>query len=142
VDVGFVKLTSYSSCRNSVFKMNIPFCCHLWCSSSVIFRNYPSQCTTISFCQYWLSALFLFADVVFPWLVHADITSETVAPDTPNNVAVWSQMLQLTEHQQSVLFKSRKCLPFSDSFTWTLLTTITNALARTLRSVNNRKNNN
>jgi hypothetical protein len=32
--------------------------------------------------------LFLFADVVFPWFVYADITSETVAIDTPNNVAV------------------------------------------------------
>jgi hypothetical protein len=33
--------------------------------------------------------VFLFADVVFPWFVYADITLETVALDTPNNVAVF-----------------------------------------------------
>jgi hypothetical protein len=33
--------------------------------------------------------LFCFADVVFPWFVYADITLETVALDTPNNVAVF-----------------------------------------------------
>jgi hypothetical protein len=48
VDVGSVKLTSDSFCGN----MNIQFCCNLWCSSSVIFRNTPPQCRTISFCQY------------------------------------------------------------------------------------------
>jgi hypothetical protein len=48
-DVGFVKL-----CGNRAFKMNIQFCCHLCCSTCAIFRNSP-QCTTISFCQCWLS---------------------------------------------------------------------------------------
>jgi hypothetical protein len=39
VDVGSVNLTSDSSCRNRVFKMNIQFCRHLCCSSSVIFET-------------------------------------------------------------------------------------------------------
>jgi hypothetical protein len=33
--------------------------------------------------------LFLFADVVSPWFVRADITLQTVALDTPDNVAVF-----------------------------------------------------
>jgi hypothetical protein len=37
VDVGFVKVTSDSFCGNRVFKMNIQFCCHVYCSNSVIF---------------------------------------------------------------------------------------------------------
>jgi hypothetical protein len=49
VIVGFVKLMSDSFCGSRVFKMNIQFCCR----SSVIFRNIPSQCTMISFCQCW-----------------------------------------------------------------------------------------
>jgi putative cell wall-binding protein len=38
-----------------------------------------------------LSSLALFADVVFvfPWFVYAHITLETIALDTPNNVAVF-----------------------------------------------------
>jgi hypothetical protein len=55
VNVGFVKLASDSFCGNMVLKMNIRFCCHLCCSSSLIFRNNPSHCTRISFCQCWLS---------------------------------------------------------------------------------------
>jgi hypothetical protein len=42
--------------------------------------------------------LFLFADVVFPWVIYANVTLETVVVDTPNNVAVLSQMLQLNAH--------------------------------------------
>jgi hypothetical protein len=63
--------------------------------------------------------LFLFADIVFPWFVYVDITLETVALGTPNNVAVFSQMLQLNAHQRSVLYQNWTCLPFSGSFTWT-----------------------
>jgi hypothetical protein len=33
--------------------------------------------------------LFLFADVVFPWFVYADITLKTVALDATDNVAVF-----------------------------------------------------
>ena len=35
---------------------NIEFCCHLCCSSSVIFRYNPLQCTAIPFTLFWLSA--------------------------------------------------------------------------------------
>jgi hypothetical protein len=62
VDVGFVKLTSDSFCGNSDLKMNIQFFCHLCCSRFVIFRNNPSLCTTISFCQCWFSST-----VPLPW---------------------------------------------------------------------------
>jgi hypothetical protein len=86
VDVGFVKLTSVSFCRNRVFKKNIVLLsCHLCCSSSVIFRNSPSQCTRSLSVKVEFHPLFLFADV-FPWFVYADIFLETVALDTPNNV--------------------------------------------------------
>jgi hypothetical protein len=37
MDVGFVKLTLHSFCVYRVFRMNIQFCCHLCCSSSVNF---------------------------------------------------------------------------------------------------------
>jgi hypothetical protein len=53
--------------------------------------------------------------------VYADITVETVALDAPNNVTVLSQMLQLNTHQRSVLFQNRTSLPFSDSFTRTII---------------------
>jgi hypothetical protein len=33
--------------------------------------------------------LFLFAEVVLPWFVYADITLETFTLNTPNNVAVF-----------------------------------------------------
>jgi hypothetical protein len=55
VDVGFVKLTSDRFCGNRVFKMNIQFCCHMRCSSSVIFLNNPSQCMMFSFCHWRFS---------------------------------------------------------------------------------------
>jgi hypothetical protein len=64
--------------------------------------------------------LFLFADVVFPWFVYADITLETVALDAPNDEAVLSQMLQLNAQQRSVLFQNRTSLSFSDCFTRTV----------------------
>jgi hypothetical protein len=55
VDAGFVNLTSDIYCRNRVFTLNIQFrspvnCAAVLCSSSVIFLNKPSKCTTISFC--------------------------------------------------------------------------------------------
>jgi hypothetical protein len=33
MDVGFVKILSDCFCGHRLFKMNIEFCCHLWCSS-------------------------------------------------------------------------------------------------------------
>jgi hypothetical protein len=54
VDVEFLKLTLDSLCENRVLEMNeYQFFCHLCCSSCVIVRNNPSQCTMISFCQRW-----------------------------------------------------------------------------------------
>jgi hypothetical protein len=91
VDVGF--LTSDSFCGNRVFKMNtylVLLSCYL-CYSGVIFREKEillnvrrSLSVNVDLCP-----LFLFADVVFPWFVYADITSETVPLNTPNNVAVF-----------------------------------------------------
>jgi hypothetical protein len=112
VDGGFVKLTSDSFCGSTVLKINIQFFCHLCCSKSVIFRINLSQWMMISFCQCWFSPTY----VVFPWFVCADMTLETVAPDTPINVAVLSQMLQLNAHQRSGLFQNRTSCPFSDFF--------------------------
>jgi hypothetical protein len=39
VDIGFVKLSSDCLYGNKVFKLNIEFCCHFFCSSSVVFRH-------------------------------------------------------------------------------------------------------
>jgi hypothetical protein len=64
--------------------------------------------------------LFFFADVVFLWFVYADITLETVSLDTPNNVAVLSQMLQLNANQRCLLFENRTTLPFYNIFTQTV----------------------
>jgi hypothetical protein len=49
----------------------------------VIFWSNPSQCMTISFCHYWFSLMLSSHDSCI------DIASETVALDTPNNVAVF-----------------------------------------------------
>jgi hypothetical protein len=68
--------------------MNIHFCCHLCCSRSVIFRNNPSHCMTISSVNADFCPLFLFADVVFPRFMYANITLEIITLDTLNNVAV------------------------------------------------------
>jgi len=40
----------------TAFHMNIEFCCHLCCRSSVVFRHNPFQCTAISSTLFWLSA--------------------------------------------------------------------------------------
>ena len=45
MDVGCVKLLLDCFCGNRVFKMNTEFNCHLCCSSSMIFRHNPLQCT-------------------------------------------------------------------------------------------------
>jgi hypothetical protein len=68
----------------TLFKMNIQFCCHLFCNSSVIFLNSHSFSVDTDFCP-----LFLFAHVVFSWFVYAYITLETVILDIHNNVTVF-----------------------------------------------------
>jgi hypothetical protein len=52
--------------------------------------------------------------------VYADITSETVALDTPNNVVGLSQMLHLNSQQRSALFQNRTGLSFADTFARTV----------------------
>jgi hypothetical protein len=91
IDAGFAKLTSDSFGENSVFKMNSKSCCPLTCDAAVLWFL-----ETILLNVRWslygnvdFRPLFLFADVVFPWLVCADITLETVALVTPNIVAVF-----------------------------------------------------
>jgi len=42
MDVGFMKLSSNSFWGNTVFEMNIEFCCHLCCSSSMILTQSSS----------------------------------------------------------------------------------------------------
>jgi hypothetical protein len=88
-DAGFMKLTPNSFCAKGVFRMNNQFCCPLCCISSVIFRNNPQRTTISFFVNVGFCPLYLFADIVFPWFVYADITLETVTLDTPNNVAVY-----------------------------------------------------
>jgi hypothetical protein len=83
VDIGFVKLTSDSFCGSGVFKMSIQFCCPVTCAAAVV----------IFFKQFLVYDVFVivdfrplfFADVV----LYANISLETVALDTPNNVAVF-----------------------------------------------------
>jgi hypothetical protein len=70
-----------------VCKMNNKFCCYPRCSSSMIIRHNPLQCTAIPF-TYGFCPLFLSADAIFPWFVYAIITLETAALDSPNKVTV------------------------------------------------------
>ena len=44
------------------------------------------------------------------------ITLGTAVLDTPNEVAVWLQTLQLNAHRQSVLFENLTVLPFGSTF--------------------------
>jgi hypothetical protein len=83
--------------------------------------------------------LLLFAGVVFPWFVYADITVETVALGTPNNVAAFVTNAP-AKRTPTVCppLKSDKSPILSRRLS---LNTITNALAQTLRSVNKRNKN-
>jgi hypothetical protein len=49
--------------------------------------------------------LFLFADFAFPWFVYADITLETVALDTPNNVQMLRLNADLSKSVKSPIFR-------------------------------------
>jgi hypothetical protein len=89
--------------------------CHL-CCSTVIFRNSPSQCTTISFCQCWFSPTIPLRWCCLP-MIH-------VCRHNLRNCCArqfLSQMLQLNAHKRSVLFQNRTSLPFSDSFIRTVI---------------------
>jgi hypothetical protein len=74
--------------------------------------------------------------------VYADITLESVALDTPNNVAVVITDAPAKRAQtRCPLSKSDKCYIFRFFYAYNLLGAITNALTRTLQSVNKGKNN-
>jgi hypothetical protein len=80
-----VKLTSDSFCGNGDFSSTVTYIAVvLWFLETILLSVRRSLSVIFYFCQ-----LFLFADVVFPWFVYADITLETVALDTPNNVAIF-----------------------------------------------------
>jgi hypothetical protein len=119
VYVEFVKLTWNRFFENSVLKMNIQFCCPVTCAVVLLWfleKLLPNVRRSLS-ASVDFRPLFLFADVVFPWLVYAvNITSETVALDTPNNVAVF----QLNAHQRSVLFENRTSPSISNYFKWSV----------------------
>ena len=115
--MGFVKLSSECFCGNRIYKMNIEFCCHLCCNSSMIFRdNRPPSLALI----FVFRPLFLVADDVFPWFVYAVMTLETSALDTPNKWPFWLQMLQLNLHQQYARFENMTWLRFCDTSIRTL----------------------
>jgi hypothetical protein len=69
--------------------LHIQFCWHLCWSSSAIFRKILFTVRRFISVSVDFRSLFLFADVVFPWFVYADITLESGALDTPNNAAVF-----------------------------------------------------
>jgi hypothetical protein len=85
--------------------------------------------------------LFLFTNVVFPWFIYADITLETVALDTHNNVSVVITDAS-TKHTLTIcpLSKSDKS-PIFQFFHADCHNTITNALTRALQRINKRKKN-
>ena len=72
----------------TVFKMNIKFCCHLCCSTSMIYRHNPLQRTRSLSLSFGFQPLFLLADDVLPCFMYVIITLETAALGTPNKVAV------------------------------------------------------
>jgi hypothetical protein len=78
MEVRFMKLMLDSFCENRVFMMNIQFYSHLWFFKTILLNvRYQCQC--------W----FLPTVTVFPWFMYINITLETVALDSPNNVAVF-----------------------------------------------------
>jgi hypothetical protein len=121
VDVWFMKLTSVSFYGNSVFKTNIQFCGHLCCSSSVTFRNSPSQCTTISLCQCLFSPIVPLPWYCLPMIRVSDIILETVLSI---HLIMWHfchRCSTKTRTNDLSTFKIGQISPFSDSFTRTII---------------------
>jgi len=117
VDVGFL-----SSCRTAFVEIGSL----RWVSSSAV--TFAAEIlylvgTTLCNVQRSLSLsssfrpLFFSADGVLPLSMCVVITLGTAALVTPNEVAVWLQMLQLKALQQSVLFENLNSLPFGSTFT-------------------------
>ena len=111
---------------------------HLCCSTSMIYKHNPLQCTALIF---GFLPLFLLADDVFPWFVHATLTLETAALDTTNQVTVSLRIHQQNVHQQSVLFETLTFFHLAVLSYKLLLNTICNALKLALHSTNIQKNN-
>jgi hypothetical protein len=85
--------------------------------------------------------LFHSADVVFPCVLYADITSQSVALGSPNNVAVSCRRCSVwtrTNELSSFKIEQVSYFPFSHGLS---LNTITNALTWPLINVKEQKKN-
>jgi hypothetical protein len=127
VDARFVTLMSESFYANRSSRWILGSAVLLWFFETLL-NIRRSLSVNADFCP-----LFIFADVVFPRFVYADITLETVALDTTNVAAVLSQMLQLNAHRRSVLFQIRQVSHFPILSRGLSLSTNTNTLTRALR---------
>jgi hypothetical protein len=140
MDFGFVKLTSDSFCGNWVIK--IQFCCPvtcagvvLWFFAIILLNIQQSLSVNVDF-----HPLFLFADIVFPWFTYADITSETVALDTPNDMAIFVRFTSEKHTNDLSSFKIKQLSHFPIFSHRLSLTIIINALTRALECVNKQMN--
>jgi hypothetical protein len=88
MDVRFVELAMDSFCVNRVFSMNIQFCCHLYCSSFATLTQSNDDLFLSLLIFTHCTALFLFTDVI-PLFVYANITTDPVTLNIPNNEAVF-----------------------------------------------------
>jgi hypothetical protein len=79
----------------------------LWFLHTILFKIEWSLSPSFGF-----QPLFLLPDDVLPWFVYAVKTLETAALDTPNEVAILFKVLQLNEHQLSVLFDKSPILQY------------------------------
>jgi hypothetical protein len=138
VDVGFVMLTSDSFRGNRIFKMNIQFLMQFTCAAVVVsfFETILNVRRSLSV-SVDFHPLFLFADVVFSQFMCADVTLETVALDTRNNVAVF-----ITDAHDLTSFKIRQVSHFTIPLHELSLNTITDALTQALQNIYKRKKNN
>jgi hypothetical protein len=84
--------------------------------------------------------LFLFAHVVFPRFVYTNMTLETVALHTPNNLAVFVTDAPAKRMPVMSSFKIGQVSHFLILSHGLSLNTTTNALTRALQSVKKRKN--
>jgi hypothetical protein len=133
--------TSGIVCGNRVFKMNIQFCCPvtyaaviMWFFETILRKAGRSLSVNVDF-----RSLLLFADVVFPWFVYVNIALETVALDTPSNMAGFLTDAPAKRAPTVCSFKIGQVSHFPVPSHGLSLNTITNALTRALQSVNKRK---
>jgi hypothetical protein len=141
VDVGFVKLTLVSFYGNRLLEISIQFCCLVTCVAVVEwFRETNLSVRWLLSVSADFRPLLLFADVIFPWFIYANITYETVALDTPNNVAVF--VTDAPEKRTPTIYSLSKSdtSPIFRFFYTDRHTAVTNALTRALQNVNKRNN--